>query len=299
MGILSDLKIRSDCKKTGRMAEYQEYKQHLEIYKKDIERFEKYIEEFTQKFEDVKRRFPQDSTEYKNAQSDLYRWIYTLDAVKLKINFCRPNSSEDIQYRELQCNEFSEKLKQVLSTNFDLRFHGTSIYFAEQIIKSGSISSSADRYDGYIKSTDAIGEISVSDRETLKRTLDFFSDMYSFQGCLPAGCIFAVLPRDEEDATYGPNLMHSINFREHPEQLFGIFTTPENIEKVTSWLNKYGLNSKVYTFEEFLKVVKLKSDKIDEQLRFSQSIENPKLTTVPTESSAQEDRKSEQGDIEI
>lgn len=113
-----------------------------------------------------------------------------------------------------------------------MRFHGTPIYYAEQIIKSGNISSTADRYDGYIKSTDMKGEISASNIDTIDRTINYFSDMTSYQRSLPAGCIFALLPRDKEDAEYGHDMMHSVDFRQNPEQLFGVFTTPENIDQV-------------------------------------------------------------------
>lgn len=145
-----------------------------------------------------------------------------------------------------------------------MRFHGTPIYYAEQIIKSGNISSTADRYDGYIKSTDMKGEISASNIDTIDRTINYFSDMTSYQRSLPAGCIFALLPRDKEDAEYGHDMMHSVDFRQNPEQLFGVFTTPENIDQVKDWMSESGFNNSfVYTFEKFIEVVKEKSNMLD------------------------------------
>lgn len=108
------------------------------------------------------------------------------------------------------------------------------------------------------------GEISASTVKTFSRTLNFFSDMVAHQRSIPAGCIFAMFPKDKEDATYGADLLHSVNFKENPEQLFGIFTTPENIERVKEWMNESGLDSNlVYTFEGFLEAVKEKSNIID------------------------------------
>ena len=116
------------------------------------------------------------------------------------MEFLRPNFQEDIDYRENQLKTFIPRLKQVISPNLDLRFHGTPIYFAEQIIKNRGISSTADRYDSYMKSTDPKGSISATTIDTISRTISFFTDMASYQRSLPCGCVFALLPRNEEDA---------------------------------------------------------------------------------------------------
>jgi len=64
--------------------------------------------------------------------------------------------------------------------------------------------------------------------------------------------------------TYGFDTLYNINFKENPEQLFGVFTSPENIARVQMWMEQYGFNPKqVYTFEEFLEEVKRKSQEID------------------------------------
>ena len=83
---------------------------------------------------------------------------------------------------------------------------------------------------------------------------------------MPCGCIFALLPRDEQDATLGPDILKSVDFRKNPEQLFGIFTTPENVERVKQWMSEVGLESDiVYTFEGFLESIKQRTENKEEK----------------------------------
>lgn len=264
MKILDKFKIWFTCKTQGKIAQYKEYKENVEKIISDINRYSKYLNDANQKFTNVKAIFAEGSKQYIDAQNEIYRWQYDLDERKLELKFVRPNSQQDIEYREKQCESFVDKLQSVYDSNLDLRFHGTPIYFAEQIIKSGTITPSAERYDGYIKSTDMKGEISASNIETLGRTINYFSDMTAYQRCLPSGCIFALFPKDKEDATYAHDLIHSVDFRKNPKQLFGVFTTPENIKQVKEWMNESGFNpNSVYTFEEFLQVVKMKSNSLN------------------------------------
>lgn len=240
MGRLEELKLKNICQKEGRMKEYEYYRICKESIKRNIDMYQKYVEDPTK-------------------INEISRWKQALEETKLKLKFVRPNKKEDIAYRQNQLNDnkFVNELQSVVPSDLDLRFHGTPIYFAEQIIRNGEITSTADRYDGYMKSTDMNGEISASTIKTLPRTLDFFSDMEAHQRSMPAGCIFVLLPKDKDDATFGIDLLHSVNFKKNPEQLFGIFTTPENIERVKEWMNESGLDSNlVNTFEGFLDVVK-------------------------------------------
>lgn len=89
------------------------------------------------------------SNEYNAAFIQTERWRYCIEENNLALKFVRPNNQNDIEYRINQYNEFTEKLQSVISKNLDLRFHGTPIYFAEQIIKTKTITSTADRYNGY------------------------------------------------------------------------------------------------------------------------------------------------------
>ena len=202
------------------------------------------------------------SKEYNEAFIQTERWRYHIEE-NLALKFIRPNSQSDMEYRIYQYNEFTEKLQSSISKNLDLRFHGTPIYFAEQIIKTKTITSTADRYNGYIKSTDRNGEFSASSVQTLGDTINFFSDIQAYHRSLPCGCIFALFPKGPEDYEF-PNLMKTVDFSQNPEQLYGVFTTPENIDRLSTWMQKAGLDSsKVYTFESFLEQVQETSRLID------------------------------------
>lgn len=203
------------------------------------------------------------SKEYNEAFIQTERWRYHIEEENLALKFIRPNSQSDIEYRINQYNEFTEKLQSVISKNLDLRFHGTPIYFAEQIIKTKTITSTADRYNGFIKSTDRNGEFSASSVQTLGDTIKLFSDIQAYYRSLPCGCIFALFPKGPEDNEF-PNLMKTIDLSQNPEQLYGVFTTPENIDRVSTWMQEAGLDaSKVYTFESFLEQVQETSRLID------------------------------------
>lgn len=185
------------------------------------------------------------SNEYNAAFIQTERWRYHIEEENLALKFIRPNNQSDIEYRICQYNEFTEKLQSSISKNLDLRFHGTPIYFAEQIIKTKTITSTADRYNGFIKSTDRNGEFSASSVQTLGDTIKLFSDIQAYYRSLPCGCIFALFPKGPEDNEF-PNLMKTIDLSQNPEQLYGVFTTPENIDRVSTWMQEAGLLSLIH-----------------------------------------------------
>ena len=244
------------------------YKACLRKNRDEINRSTKYVNEYTEKFNRIKKEFSPGQKEYEDARDEMYRWIIALDMHKSETEFIRPNTKEDIEYREKLVIDYPNKLKNVLSPNFDLRFHSTSISFAKQIIKSKEISSTPDRYDGYIKNSDGKDVISVSDRNDLSRTIHSYANLNLYTQALPAGCIFALLPKDEKDVSqYTQSVMSKVDFKQNPEQLFGICTTPENIQRVKEWMNEARLNPDiVYTYEEFLNVVRLRSEIEDQKL---------------------------------
>ena len=242
------------------------YKACLRNNRAEINRLTKYVNEYTEKFNRIKKDYLPGQKEFEDAKDEMYRWMVALDMHKSETEFIRPNTQEDIDYRKKIVVDYPNELKEALSPNFDLRFHSTSIGFTKQIIQSGEISSTPDRYDGYIKNSDGKDVISVSDRNDLSRTIHSYANLNLYTQALPAGCIFALLPKDKEDASrYTQGVMSRVDFTKNPEQLYGICTTPENIQKVKMWMSEAGLNPDiVYTYEEFLNVVRLRSD-IEEQ----------------------------------
>lgn len=241
----------------------KQFEADRELCMSQTNRYTSFLNEAIEELSIVQQTHRTNSEEYRQAAMQIERWRYNIDKTNLALKFIRPNTSADIEYRNKQRREFTAKLQTIISRNLALRFHGTPIYYAEQIIRTGGITSTADRYNGYISSTDASGEISASTVGTLGQTIRYFSDIQAYQRSLPCGCVFALLPRGAQDDEFS-DVMKAVDFRKNPDQLFGIFTTPENVERVKGWMQESALNpDKVYTFEGFLQFVNEQSKLID------------------------------------
>lgn len=251
MKAFEEWKLKRKCQKSGRKKEYQDYLQSKASLERDKDMYYGFLMKAEKNLND---KNPSDST-YKEVKDEVNRWKYNLQEISLRQEFIRPNSPEDIEYREKLTDVFGPKLASILGCDDSIRFHGTTIYYTREILKSGAILSSSARFDGFNKSTDLKDEISVSTANTIDRTLSFFTDLYSYQSSLPAGCLF-VLRASESDANLTQYAaMKTFSFKEHPERLLGICTTIENIESVKEWLRLYGYDENLaYTFEDFLKI---------------------------------------------
>lgn len=192
--------------------------------------------------------------EYQKAFKEFQKVNYELKETEKILKYLRPNNQYDVEYRKKQLSEFTKKLRSVISDKLDLRFHGAPIYFAEDIIRSGKISSTAERFNGYNRSFDSAGIISVTDIDTLDTTVKSFSGL-DIADNLPAGCIF-VLRAENTDTCKETFSMKSVDFKENPKALYGIITTPENINMVRGWMLEQGfMSEKVYDFDEFIHVI--------------------------------------------
>ena len=230
---------------------------NLRGYKNNLEKAKAYAEK-------VRRESWNDIGENHEATMAVERWKYAIHEVEAQLRFLRPNNMQDIEYRQDQFKNFGQRLNSVIPITSDLRFHGTPIYFAEEIIRSGTISSSADRYNGYIKSTDPKGEISAATIKSVDRTITFYSDISAYQHSMPCGCIFVLQNKGRKDKEIQDiDLMKTVNFKKYPEQLVSIITTPENKERVQGWLEEAGLDpEKVHTFESFIETMKEQSEEV-------------------------------------
>lgn len=226
--------------------------------------------------------------DYQKAFKEFQKINYELKETEKILKYLRPNNQYDIEYRKRQLNEFTKKLRSVISDKLDLRFHGAPIYFAEDIISSGKISSTAERFNGYNRSFDSAGIISVTDIDSLDTTVKSFSGL-DFSDNLPAGCIF-ILRTENTDTCKEAFSMKSVDFKENPKALYGIITTPENINMVRGWMLKQGfMSEKVYDFDEFIHVIEqekfkqkrelltdIKSDYIDQESIIKEALEERK-----------------------
>jgi hypothetical protein len=91
------------------------------------------------------------------------------------------------------------------------------------------------------------------------------------------GCIFVLFPRTEFDKKsmyYGmESRIETVNLREHPEQLYRVITTTENINRVGDWLQEAGFSKEyVVTYDEFLNIMR-NERKLQEE-RQKESLDN-------------------------
>ena len=60
---------------------------------------------------------------------------YALGLIESQLEFLRPSSQDDMEYRLKQYNEFSKQIKAVVPDDLHLCFHGCPIYAAKHIIE--------------------------------------------------------------------------------------------------------------------------------------------------------------------
>jgi len=177
--------------------------------------------------------------------------------------FLRPIDKQDVKYRKIKCMKFEEELLSVLPKDCSLCFHGTPIWNAEKIIKSGKILAEAGVGKENKTPLKAHNQIYVSTINNIWFTIKHHADLLNFK--YPAGCIFVVSPQDVKDckSAKSKNLINSIDFVKNPERLKYIITTPENIHMVKHWIDeskiKVSLNC-VVDYDEFIEDVKTLSE---------------------------------------
>lgn len=186
-----------------------------------------------------------------------------LDILNSRLLFLRPKKEFDIIERKWTYDNLSQEIKINCPTNLPLRFHGTSIYAAQEIIKNKALNSLADRV-GFETDYSAEDQIWISSPSYCVTTIKGYSDLNADKYFLPAGCIFVFLPHSEEEAKDTENslTMRSIDFKENPKLLFGLITSTENKTMVKNWMKQSNLDENlVSTFTEFpQKLSSLKDD---------------------------------------
>lgn len=190
-----------------------------------------------------------------NAQNIIYLREKNLNVINTELEYLRPRNEEDMLYRQRQYNEFSDYITQNIPDDLPLRFHGTSIYATKEIIASGEISSPGDRF-GVEASYDSPGQIYVNTKDNIFNSVRNFCNL-TYDYDLPAGCLFVVTPKDSQDEKTGHNqIMESVYFRNNPDRLVAVISTPENINNIRSWLRESGLPSdKAFTYDGFIKSI--------------------------------------------
>lgn len=154
----------------------------------------------------------------------------------------RPSSLEDTAYRLQILHELPGAIEEALPSNSLLRFHATSLLATEEILQTGELSSAVDR-TGQPASYDAADQVSVTTPDDVSVSVRGYLGLVERRQCLPAGCMFVLLPKDASEAAAGNQmLMDNVYFRDRPEQFVGILTSDENVPTVRAWCVKAGMD---------------------------------------------------------
>lgn len=175
----------------------------------------------------------------------------------------RESNNADIRYRKIVQVTFEKELKKALPEDCTLCFHGTPIWNAKEILQSGNISALIDRVGARENVLPMPGQISVSTINNLWFTIKYHADLFDYN--YPAGCIFVITPKDEQEikSSREENTINNIYFAKEPERLKAIITTPENIEIVKTWVadSKLNINCNiVMDYEHFIKYIQQEYD---------------------------------------
>lgn len=231
---------------------YERYRLRKKAY---IDRLSINLKTQCDKYEEiVKNKTEKSQKKIEGEQRRIARMKYALQRETEIFSFLRPRTEKDMDYRLRQFKEFPKKVQETIPDNLYLLFHGTSICNAREIIKSGSLTSSVDRL-GFETSYDVENQVSVTTKATLNITIDNYSDLTAEDGFLPAGCIFVLCAKDEKDGSQ--LLTDNVHFKDEPDKLYAIVTTPENIRNVKEWMNSNGMeSSKIHDFNSFINLLK-------------------------------------------
>lgn len=218
----------------------------------------KKLQERINKFKNELNNLQKDSRAYELRSQHLRDTERDLIQINNIIEFMRPNDAKDEQSRLKILKEFPKIIKDIFPDGFPIVFHGTkNIGTVRQILKSGGLLMPEQRNESM---TSFASAIDVTYKNNITVSCEF-ADAGS-NTFLPYGAIFAFKPQEDEiervistgDNTEVPQGgVNGANFRNEPKRLFGIITTPENVERVKGWCEQYSIDpSKVLTHNAFI-----------------------------------------------
>ena len=154
------------------MEDIKEFKRKKEILLRNRESALQRVEKAKEKYEKIESDDTIDKKELRLeiAQKTIQSRIYALEQINNQLEFLRPSSQEDMDYRLKQYSEFSKQVKSEVPDDLHLCFHGCPIYAAKHIIEDGEISSSVDRI-GSETSYDVSDQVSVTTKNTIETTV--------------------------------------------------------------------------------------------------------------------------------
>lgn len=172
------------------------------------------------------------------------------------IEFARIPTAEDLDYRLEVKRHFPNLIREAVPDDLPLVFHGSSnIGTIRDIIRTNGLLTPEQRGESM---TSFATQIDVTAKTNINTSCDFADPSFPY---MPYGAIFAFMPRPEEvdlvnrtgDSSEVFGGVAGVNFKTEPERLYGIITTPENIDRIQTWCRESGLDdSKVFTHADFL-----------------------------------------------
>ena len=196
-------------------------------------------------------------------------------------SFLRPPIESDIEERKKIQHTYHDVLNGCCDY-LPLWFHGVpDIVTIEDILKSGHL--------GYLpaeksKSFTPSGSVDVTVKDSLFISLEAFTGLSTSgkEKCLPAGCLFAIAPKDEKELTRlkqnngSEDNIETVYFSQHPERLVAIISTKENQSYLKKLANEVGIDvSKICTFDEFAQKVQSNELSISLPDNSKKSIQTP------------------------
>ncbi len=185
------------------------------------------------------------------------------------VEFARVPTVEDVEYRMRMKKNFAGQVREAVPDDLHPVFHGSNnLGIVHQIIRTRGLKTPEQRGESM---TSFANQVDVTTKANIRTSCDF-AESNSYW--MPYGAIFAFLPKPEEEAAVRKDEISGssevfggvdgVDFKEQPERLLGIITTPENVSKIQEWCDEAGLDaSKVLTHGDFIESMqKLKNQEV-------------------------------------
>ena len=235
------------------------------------DRFNKVLENRKNQAEKIKEKIKQLQIKLQNSPTDSRAYeVYSqqiidternLRQINNTIEFMRPIDTQDEQSRIRIYQEFPKIVRDLFPDGFPIVFHGTNnIGTVRQILKTGGLLTPEQRNESM---TSFASAIDVTYKSNIRVSCEF-ADAGS-SSFMPYGAIFAFRPQNDEieraistgDSSEVAQGVNGVNFVNEPKRLYGIITTPENIERVKEWCEQYSIDpNKVFTHNLFIEKYK-------------------------------------------
>jgi len=213
---------------------------------------EKLLNDAIKKYDKIANEFSlRKEIKLRSAENIMHLREKNLNTINTELEYLRPRNTEDMEYRQRQYNDFSDFIIKNIPDDLPLRFHGSPLHASKDIILSGELSSYGDRL-GVEMSYDTPNIVYVNTKDNIFNTVRNFCNL-TYDYDTPAGCLFVVTPKDDQDEITGHNqTMESIYFKNNPDRLVAIVSTPENISSLKGWMRESNLpTEKVFDYDGF------------------------------------------------